>query len=640
VAESATRPVRILIVDDDVRLLSALADLIGDDDRLALVGAATNVAEAIVGSRREQPDVALVDVRMPDGGGERLTRVLAAISPRTRVIAHSAFADGSSVRDMVRAGAHGYLVKGEAGVDVVQAVLAQSAGQDTFQVPARWIQDVAAANAAVARQARELNASTNPYAVLFEESPAGKMLIGPDLRPIRVNRALCRMLGFGVDELCAMDVRDLTDPDQYEAVTTAMGLLQNGGMPQIRLESRCRTKAGAMVWMDLVATLVRDDAGAPLYIQTVFWDITDQKQATSARLESEARFRDLVEGLPGYVYICAAAAGGKPSYVSPHVLNVTGYGPEEYLAEPNRWTAILHPEDRDRVLAAFDAFVAGGPGFEATYRIVTKGGATRWIRDHGTLVKGSDGSGRLVQGVVLDVTDAQQAEEARLDNVAKTKFLASMSHELRTPLNSILGFAQLLATGSYGDLNDRQERYVSNINSSGQHLLALINDVLDLAKVRAGEMQVEVVPLSLSEAIADVLAKMGPLSEIKEVRLEAGPRVAVRVLADRRRLHQVLLNLVSNAIKFTPAGGSITVGGRLRGDAVQVSVADNGTGIDEADQARIFDEFAQGGNAADQQGTGLGLTLTRQLVELMNGRIEVASRLGAGSTFTFTLPAA
>jgi signal transduction histidine kinase len=243
---------------------------------------------------------------------------------------------------------------------------------------------------------------------------------------------------------------------------------------------------------------------------------------------------------------------------------------------------------------------------------------------------------------VLDITQAKLADQAQRENEAKSRFLASMSHELRTPLNSILGFAQLLATHTFGDLNDKQDRYVENISASGQHLLTLINDVLDLAKVTAGQMQVDLEAVSLDEAIADVLVKMGPLAEKKHQRLEAGTKWRIVVVADRRRLHQVLLNLFSNAVKFTPDGGSIGVECVRQEHHARVAVTDTGIGIPKAERARIFEEFAQvdSPGARSEVGTELGLALTKELVRLMGGTIGVTSEDGKGSTFAFTLPLA
>jgi len=304
--------------------------------------------------------------------------------------------------------------------------------------------------------------------------------------------------------------------------------------------------------------------------------------------------------------------------------------------------ATMHPDDREAVLAAFAQNLLDNQGFRVEYRILTKSGEVRWVRDHGTTVRDADGRALYVQGVVLDITQATNAERAQRENEAKSRFLASMSHELRTPLNSILGFAQLLATGTYGALNERQARYIENINASGEHLLTLINDVLDMAKVTSGQMQIDLEPVSLQAAIEDALASIGPIAEKKVLRLEAGAGCQITALADRRRLHQVLLNLVSNAIKCTPAGGLISVDCRRSGSQACITVTDTGIGIDKSDQALIFEEFAQSDSPTNrsEQGTGLGLALTRQLLLLMAGTIEVASEPGLGSAFTFTLPVA
>ena len=502
------RPATLLLVDDDRELLSALADLVADEPRLRIIGSATSLAEALGLAREHQPDLALVDVRMPGGDGDQLTRLLASTSPGTRVIAYSASPEESAVAAMVAAGAHGFITKGQSGLAVTEVLLAAASGRDTFQVPASWVARVA--------------------------------------------------------------------------------------------------------------------------------------QSDETARELDARFRGLVEGLPGYVYTCDADALGTSTYVSPQVLDVTGYTVAEHLATATGWVATMHPEDREAVLAAFAQNLLDNQGFRVEYRILTKSGEVRWVRDHGTTVRDADGRALYVQGVVLDITQATNAERAQRENEAKSRFLASMSHELRTPLNSILGFAQLLATGTYGALNERQARYIENINASGEHLLTLINDVLDMAKVTSGQMQIDLEPVSLQAAIEDALASIGPIAEKKVLRLEAGAGCQITALADRRRLHQVLLNLVSNAIKCTPAGGLISVDCRRSGSQACITVTDTGIGIEKSEQARIFEEFAQSDSPTNrsEQGTGLGLALTRQLLLLMAGTIEVASEPGLGSAFTFTLPVA
>jgi signal transduction histidine kinase len=223
----------------------------------------------------------------------------------------------------------------------------------------------------------------------------------------------------------------------------------------------------------------------------------------------------------------------------------------------------------------------------------------------------------------------------------KSEFLASMSHELRTPLNAILGFSQVLREQMVGEVNEKQKEYLEDILASGHHLLSLINDVLDLSKVEAGQVELELAPFSLREALERgvVMVRERATRDGVEVVLAASPGVDV-VDGDERRIRQVIFNLLSNAVKFTPAGGAVDVSAAQVNGEVRVAVADTGPGIRAEDQERIFEEFQQTEVGIEQrEGTGLGLALSRRLVELHGGRIWVDSEPGKGSTFVFTLPA-
>jgi len=222
----------------------------------------------------------------------------------------------------------------------------------------------------------------------------------------------------------------------------------------------------------------------------------------------------------------------------------------------------------------------------------------------------------------------------------KSEFLANMSHELRTPLNAIIGFSEVLTERMFGELNEKQDEYLKDIHASGTHLLSLINDILDLSKIEAGRMELELTDFDLPTAIENALTL---------VRERAGRRAIVlhqaldqqlgSIRGDERKIKQVLLNLLSNALKFTPEGGRIDVRAGLVGAKAEISVADTGVGIAAEDQEAVFEEFRQVGTAEKKaEGTGLGLTLCRKFVELHGGRIWVRSQVGAGSTFTFTLP--
>jgi signal transduction histidine kinase len=221
----------------------------------------------------------------------------------------------------------------------------------------------------------------------------------------------------------------------------------------------------------------------------------------------------------------------------------------------------------------------------------------------------------------------------------KSEFLANMSHELRTPLNAVIGFSEVLQDRLFGELNEKQAEYVSDIHISGRHLLALINDILDLSKIEAGRMELQISTVTLSELLESSVALMRERATRQGIRLglEVNPTIGV-IEADERKLKQVLFNLLSNALKFTSSGGHIEVSACGYGSEIVVSVHDDGVGIAAADQTRIFEEFQQVGTSQIQEGTGLGLALSLRFVELHGGRLWVESEPGKGSTFTFTLP--
>jgi signal transduction histidine kinase len=222
----------------------------------------------------------------------------------------------------------------------------------------------------------------------------------------------------------------------------------------------------------------------------------------------------------------------------------------------------------------------------------------------------------------------------------KSEFLANMSHELRTPLNAVIGFSEVLSDRMFGELNDKQAEYLKDIHASGSHLLSLINDILDLSKIEAGRMELELTDFDLPTALDNALmlvrerAQRRSLTLHKDVDAEIG-----QVRADERKIRQVVLNLLSNAIKFTPEGGRIEVAAVSKDGSMEVSVSDTGVGIAPEDQEKVFEEFRQVGTAEKKaEGTGLGLTLCRKFIELHGGRIWVKSQVSQGSTFTFTIP--
>jgi signal transduction histidine kinase/DNA-binding response OmpR family regulator len=233
-----------------------------------------------------------------------------------------------------------------------------------------------------------------------------------------------------------------------------------------------------------------------------------------------------------------------------------------------------------------------------------------------------------------------KSRELELASQHKSEFLANMSHELRTPLNAILGFSEVLGERMFGELNEKQEEYLKDIHASGQHLLSLINDILDLSKIEAGRMELELLDFNLPATLDNALTLIRERAARRGIALQTNVDDRIdQIRADERKIRQILLNLLSNAIKFTPEGGRIEVGAVPKDGFVEVSISDTGVGIAAEDQDTVFEEFRQVGTADKKaEGTGLGLTLCRKFVEMHGGEIWVKSQVGAGSTFTFTLP--
>jgi GAF domain-containing protein len=249
-------------------------------------------------------------------------------------------------------------------------------------------------------------------------------------------------------------------------------------------------------------------------------------------------------------------------------------------------------------------------------------------------------SALAIQNARLFREIADKSRQLEVASQHKSEFLANMSHELRTPLNAIIGFSEVLTDRMFGELNEKQEEYLKDIHASGTHLLSLINDILDLSKIEAGRMELELTEFDLPTALDNALTLVRERAARRGIALHTNVDERLgQIQADERKIRQVVLNLLSNAIKFTPEGGRIEVAALPTDGSLEISVSDTGVGIAPEDQQAVFEEFRQVGTAEKKaEGTGLGLALCRKFVELHGGRIWVKSQVGAGSTFTFTIP--
>jgi len=426
---------------------------------------------------------------------------------------------------------------------------------------------------------------------------------------------------------------------------------------------------GTIRYVHGIAAVQRSEDGKPLRMTGVNWDVTEQKHREQKIVESEARIRAIVStAVDG---ILSIDEQGVIHQYNPAAEQIFGYSPDEVIGQNIK---MLMPEpyhgEHDGYL---DAYQRTGEK-----KIIGIGREVEGQRKNGqkfpldlAVSEFWIGDQRLFTGIVRDITERKQTE-AELRNAketaeaasrTKSEFLASMSHELRTPMNAIIGFSELLQQKTFGELNDKQDRYVGNILSSGKHLLNLINDILDISKVEAGRLNLNLEKIEIDAAIQGVQTIVKPLYDKKNIRvdLQITPDLPP-LIADPSKFKQMLYNLLSNAIKFTPASGEVSIlcavgcGQWLIENELSptienqilpesrynlITVTDSGIGIQEDDLERVFGEFEQvdSSYARQQQGTGLGLTLTRKLAQLHGGWVWAESEgINTGSTFSLILP--
>jgi PAS domain S-box-containing protein len=355
---------------------------------------------------------------------------------------------------------------------------------------------------------------------------------------------------------------------------------------------------------------------------------------------TRSRFENLLALSPQVVWF--GQPDGRITYCNPYWYEYTGLSERATLGYG--WTDVIHPEDRDRVLGNLKAGVQKGEDFEAEFRLRGRDGSYCWFLERGRPGRDDSGSVDAWLGIAVDIEERKKAEEeAWAASQAKSEFLASMSHELRTPLNAIGGYAELLAMGIRGSLNAEQAQDIARIRRSQQHLLTLINDVLNFAKVDAGQTEYHITAVPVDEALHDTESMIAPQIMKKGLRYSReGSDKTAAVLADPEKMQQIVLNLLSNAVKFTESGGTITLSSEPRGNCIEIRVRDTGPGISPEKLEKIFDPFVQVDRRLNQPvpGVGLGLAISRDLAHAMSGEISVESVVGEGTTFTLSLPRA
>ncbi|ADI75085.1 multi-sensor signal transduction histidine kinase (plasmid) [Methanohalobium evestigatum Z-7303] len=482
---------------------------------------------------------------------------------------------------------------------------------------------------------RELKESEKKFRNYIDHSPIGIFVANKDGYYVDVNPAASSITGYTRDELLSMNLIDLHPQDVLEQIYQAYNYLVENGKTSVELPFI--TKKSELRYFILDAVKLSDDK----YLGFTT-DITERKKVEDELKESEGRFRTVIEQAADA--IIAHDFDGNILYVNDLTCDNLGYTKDELLSmnladiDPNIDTYEPRKRYWDKL------------SYHSSYLIETvnrrKDGSEFPVEVKMTLMNLSGKP--VILGFVRDITVRKQAEEklinAKLEaeaaNQAKSELLANVSHELRTPLTSIIGFSDVILKRKVGDLNDNQTRYLDKIHKSGQHLLDLINDILDLAKIESGKLELHREKISIPALLNDLESKLYPFASKKGLSLdsEIDPNIEY-IYADEIKLRQILYNLIYNAIKFTNKG-SVTVTVRQKNDAYQFSVIDTGIGIPEDKQDEIFESFRQLDTGASRRyaGTGLGLALVKRLVEIHGGQIWVESEESKGTTFTFTIP--
>jgi len=512
----------------------------------------------------------------------------------------------------------------------------------------------------------KLRESEQRYRRIVDTASEGIWELDEQFVTTLVNRRMAEMLGYEPKEMVGRKLHEfLFEDDQAEMAARIAARRQ--GLTE-RYEQRYRRKDRSTVWMYVSAASKFDAEDRFIGSFAMLTDITERKRAEEALRRSEAYLaegqRQSHTGSWAWSPVTLQAL-----YWSEEMSRIFGLNPQEGLPTAEAFWQRIHPEDLGCARELLMKAARRSMDYEHEHRIVLSDGTVKHIHAIGHPVLDESGLVAEYVGTAMDVTERHRAEDelrkhrenledmvrhrteqlaeakarAEAANREKSRFLANMSHELRTPLNAVLGFSRLLKSGP--DVTPRQRETLDTIVRSGEHLLNLINNVLDMAKIESGRVVLEESEVDLHRLLHEIQSLMGVGAAEKGLQfaLESAPDLPRFVAVDAGKLRQVLLNLVGNAIKFTDSGGvklRTRLASRERTEKAQIrfEVEDSGPGISQQDCQRVFFPFVQGSQASAQAGTGLGLAICKQYVELMGGQIGIASEPGKGSEFYFSIP--
>ena len=465
------------------------------------------------------------------------------------------------------------------------------------------------------------------------------------------NSAAEAMFGYLPEEVIGQAVQMLIPDDRQEEEMRILADLNNGSRVPA-FDTQRLAKDGHLLDVSVSISPIRDSHGQLIGASKIVRDITRQRQDAAALRDSEARLRFTLESARiGDWELDLTTGAARHSLIHDRCFGFTEPQAEWSF---DKFIQFVHPEDRAEAEHTMHVAVSERRDWRLQCRVVWPDTSVHWISVHGSALSVNGKPTRML-GIVSDITEQRQAEDARLRaqrleaenrqiqeaNRLKSQFLANMSHELRTPLNAVIGFADLLHSGFVKPESPQHQEFLGHIGTSGRHLLQLINDVLDLSKVESGKFDFFPEAVELPTMLKEVKAILHTAVQRKHIVINAEVDPTLTdIILDPSRLKQVLYNYLSNAIKFTAEGGQVTVRATAEGpEHFRVEVEDTGIGIAAADLPRLFTEFQQldAGYSKQHQGTGLGLALTRRLVQAQGGNVGVRSTLGVGSVFHIVL---
>jgi two-component system phosphate regulon sensor histidine kinase PhoR len=477
--------------------------------------------------------------------------------------------------------------------------------------------------------AAALAESRERFAQVFDRAPIGMALQTLDGRFVAVNEELCRISGYDAASVTGKTLRDVTHPDDYEQDRALIAEMIAGQRDSYTVEKRHIYGDGRVVWTEVSASIIRDPAGAPLYVVGYVQDVEKRRRAQDELRDSESRFRSAFDD--ALVGMGLISPDGNVRRVNATLCMMLGRSKEELMGL--HFSEITHPDDLPgdgEYLRAMVTREIDGARWEK--RFLHSSGRVVWVEMNASIVRDAEGEPLHFTAQMSDIGARKRADQL------KDEFIATVSHELRSPLTSIQGYVELLAEEE--ERSEQAQHWLEVIERNSHRLRRLVDDLLFIAQARAETLAVDRVDVDLAELLGAAVEGACPRAGEIGVALKLAVEPVVVADSDADRIGQAVDNLISNALKYTPPGGRIDVRLERRGDDAAIVVADSGIGMSQQDVERLFERFFRASTAIDNAipGVGLGLSIVKAIVDLHGGDVTVESTEGAGTTFELLLP--